>query len=118
MKQIIIVFSFFILISLLLLSCSEFKEVIQEPYPLTLKNDEIPNTKAQDIRRSDCKEVLHLIQSDHYIMVINGVVFKDSTYVQTLTQKDMEVLGITEEERSFSISYLSVLNSKKELLEQ
>ena len=54
--------------------------------------------------------LLHQAQTDHYIMLMHHVEFRDSIYVQTLTEEDMASLGITETERVFSNDYVVSMN--------
>ena len=58
----------------------------------------------------DDAQLLHQAQTDHYIILMHHVEFKDSVYVQTLTDDDMVNLKITDEERAFSNDYVVSLN--------
>ena len=53
--------------------------------------------------------------TDHRSILVRHVELRDSVYVQTLTEEDMAIFGITESERAFGDSYLVQLN---ELLKQ
>ena len=93
-------------------SCSQLKEVIQEPEtvsePLSIA------TKAEVETPFVSEEIrLHFIQSSHIAMLIDGVALIDSMYVQTMADEDMKSLGVTEEEKSFSDAYVAVLNELK-----
>lgn len=109
MKRTFLIVSFLICMFCLSPSCSGLKEIVQEPSPAMLEEDGQPVTKALP-GKAVCEEIMHCIQSDHIVMLINGIVSKDSVYVQTLTPKDMADLGITEEEMAFNDKYLDELN--------
>ena len=101
-----------ILLFLSICSCSQLKEVLQEPEtvsePLSIA------TKAEVETPFVSEEIrLHFIQSSHIAMLIDGVALIDSMYVQTMTDEDMKGLSITEEEKSFSDAYVAVLNELK-----
>ena len=110
MKQTLLIVSFFIYL-FFISSCSELKEVIQEPSVVQPESTLVPATKAF-LEMPDCADIAHCIQSDHIVMLINSVAFRDSIYVQTLTQRDMADLGITKAERALCEEYLFELNKK------
>ena len=93
-------------------SCSQLKEVLQEP-------ESIPEqlgvaTKAEAEAPFVSEEMrLHFVQSSHIAMLIDGVALIDSMYVQTMADEGMKSLGVTEEEKSFSDAYVAVLNELK-----
>lgn len=104
MKQLVLILSAFIV-----LSCSQLMEVVQEPAIEEEKTD-MPLTKSVKPKEPISFEALHKIQTDHITMLVNGVMFIDSVFVQTLTEKDMAVLKINEEEQAFSRRYVKELN--------
>ena len=60
-------------------------------------------------------EVLHHFQTSHKSILIQHVEFRDSVYVQTLTEDDMQTFNMTEEERAFGDAFVVKLN---ELIKQ
>ena len=109
MKRFFLIGVVFVPMLLLIVCCSEMKEVIEAPSSIVNSEGTLPMTKSAK-ESSDCTDILHYLQSDHIVMLINGVTYKDSVYVQTLTPKDMEDLGITDEEKAVSQNYLNELN--------
>ena len=97
-------------------SCSQLLELNGEP-EIVVETADRPVTKSIDLESFTKEEILHLIQSNHITMLVGGVVFQDSIYVQTLTDKDMLELHISESEIEFSKSYVDVLNSAKHLVQ-
>ena len=55
---------------------------------------------------------LHLLQSNHASMLINNVILREGKYVLALSEKDLEALGITEEETNFVNEYIDALNKE------
>lgn len=60
--------------------------------------------------RADEAELRHIAQTDHYLIIMHHVEFRDSVFVQTLTDEDMVNLNITDAERAFSSNYVVSLN--------
>lgn len=52
----------------------------------------------------------HIAQTDHRLILMHHVEWRDSAYVQTLTAEDMECLKITAEEQAFGAAYVVRLN--------
>ena len=57
------------------------------------------------------REILHKAQRNHIAILIHSIVFRDGAFVQTLGQKELAELGITEEEYVFAQNYLDELNN-------
>lgn len=106
-----------ILALLLILSLCACSALILEPAEPEVGHNEAgahPLTKSggvpsQPSSLSDL-EVLHFFQTDHKSILIQHVVRRDSVFVQTLTEEDMQALHITEEEQAFGAAYLVQLN--------
>lgn len=60
-------------------------------------------------------ELLSKAQRNHYLILMHHVELRDSVYVQTLTDADMQNLRITEAEKAFGEQYVVYLN---ELIKQ
>ena len=45
-------------------------------------------------------------------MLINNVILREGKYVLALSEKDLEALGITEEETNFVNEYIDALNKE------
>ena len=71
-----------------------------------------PQTKAatEVMQQPDEAAVLHYYQTDHRMILIHHVELRDTVYVQTLTEEDMQSFNMTEEERSFGEAYVVQLN--------
>ncbi len=93
-------------------SCSQLKEVIQEPESVS---EQLSIATKAAVETPFVSEGMrqHFVQSSHIAMLIDGVALIDSLYVQTMTDEDMKGLSITEEEKSFSDAYVAVLNELK-----
>lgn len=103
-----------LLLLMALTSCSQMLEVVQEPEESVEQTVGLPTTKTvAQIPVMSESEILHCIQSDHITMLVDGIVFQDSLFVQTLSAEDMTSLGITETEQNFSLLYLKTLNHEK-----
>jgi hypothetical protein len=102
----------FILVSLV--SCSQMLEIGYEGGINPDCNISAAETKSVIPNCSLNKdELLHMFQSSHIAMLINGVIQKDSIYIQTLTDEDIVSLGITEKEMEFSSDYIKTLKNNK-----
>lgn len=62
-------------------------------------------------QQTDPTAIRHYFQTNHKIILIHHIELRDSIYVQTLSEEDMDSLHITEEERAFSDYYLANLNT-------
>lgn len=98
-------------IALIVSSCSInlLEQAIDEPYSEAA--EVIPLTRSV-VAEPELDEaiLLHMAQTDHYIILMHHVEFRDSLYVQTLTSDDMLNLQITEEEQQFGHNYVVCLN--------
>ena len=69
-----------------------------------------PMTKGGVLSGKVTPEIIHKAQTNHVAILIHGIVFHDGVFVQTLSEKDMLEIGITEEEYAFAQDYLKELN--------
>ena len=82
-----------LLLTFALFSCSQLQEVVQEPEELVNLSEGMPHTKAYvEPPKMSKEEILGYVQSNHITMLVNGVDYIDSVYVQTLTEQDMKDL--------------------------
>ena len=96
--------------ALLLLSCSPLmvESAAPESVPECLQR---PATRAEiQEPQSDMSSRVHYFQTNHRIILMHHVELRDSVYVQTLTEEDLESLGITRDEKSFGEKYVNELN--------
>ena len=101
-----------LLFSVIIIACSQLSElIVQEPSEETASI--VPMTKAgeQQPQRLNYYKALHYAQSNHITMIIKHVAFRDSVYVQTLTDEDYRTLDISQEEINFGNYYVATLNS-------
>lgn len=75
---------------------------VQEGQPLTKAGIEEPKVDYSAIR--------HYFQTNRRIILMRHVEYRDSMYVQTLTDEDMRNLHITETEKAFGADYVAKLN--------
>ena len=100
----------FLALSFLVMSCSP---LLQEPIApeAFLPEENMPLTRSGESSQPvDYSAVTHFFQTDHRMILVHHMEFRDSVYVQTLTPEDMISLRITEEERDFATQYVVKLN--------
>lgn len=105
-------FYFILIFALFLMACSQLSELtVHEPSEQAYSK--IPMTKAseQQSQRLNYNKALHYAQSNHITMIIKHVAFRDSIYVQTLTEEDYLNLDFSQEEINFGNYYVATLNS-------
>ena len=100
----------FLALSFLVMSCSP---LLQEPIApeAFLPEENMPLTRSGESSQPvDYSAVTHFFQTDHRMILVHHVEFRDSVYVQTLTSDDMISLNITDDEQEFSNQYVISLN--------
>lgn len=72
----------------------------------------LPATRAASDPKQQVDESvqLHFFQTDHRMILMRHVEFRDSVFVQTLTEADMENFKITDAERESGEKYVVSLN--------
>ena len=97
-------------------SCSHklMEPMMNEPY--IGRETGLPATKTgASGSQQDEAELLSKAQRNHYLILMHHVELRDSVYVQTLTDTDMQNLKITEAEKAFGEQYVVFMN---ELIKQ
>lgn len=54
--------------------------------------------------------LLHAAQSNHITIIINNIVYKNGRYALGLSEKQMTMLGISEDEQAFGKELIDTLN--------
>lgn len=74
-----------------------------------------PATKANGGKEAnyDWSAARDHFQTSRRIILMHHVVYRDSAYVQTLSEEDMAAFGITDELKEFSRQYVVQLNEFK-----
>lgn len=101
------------LYTLFIVACSPILLETAFVEPILSSEDKKPLTKSSlREQNSYSNEALlrHFTQTDHHLVLMHHVVFRDSLYVQTLTDDDMANLHITESEQAFSNSFVVSMN--------
>ena len=99
----------------ILLSCSPLVLEPMEPSIMQEESGPLLTKSGDSPVQLDMSAVTHFFQTNHKVILIHHVEFRDSVYVQTLTPEDMVALKITEEEQEFGNQYVISLN---ELIKQ
>ena len=58
----------------------------------------------------DQSAVQYYFQKNRRVILMHHVAYKDSAYVQTLSDDDMQSLGMTDEQKEFGSRYVVDLN--------
>lgn len=94
-----------------LASCAQ---LLQEPLNLELAEDNLgmPLTKTvTDKESKDYGLIDHFFQTNHRMMLVRHMVFRDTVFVQTLTNEDMITLKMSDQDQAAGLQYLSSLNA-------
>ena len=105
-KIVIFVFSM-----LLLTSCSSL--LLEPEAHESIPNEEgIPMTKSGAMKGPgyDLSAVRYYFQTNRRILLMHHVEYRDSAYVQTLSEDEMRAFGITNEQKEFGNRYVLELN--------
>ena len=108
--------AFIILVGSMLLSSCATLILPEETPPMALIEGQEGEftTKAEVAEPQLSKEqICNILQTSRIYMLINHVIFKDGRYIQSLTEKDMMMLGIKDEEYTFINEYVQKLNHAK-----
>ena len=73
--------------------------------------DSIVETKGQtpDFGQSEA-EICNVIQTSSILTMIHHVICRDGVYMESLTDKDMDTLGVSKEAKDFVFKYVKQLN--------
>lgn len=107
MKRIII----FAFSMLLLVSCSSLL-LEPEAHENVLNEEGLPMTKSGAMKAADYDQsaVRYYFQTNRRILLMRHVEYRDSAYVQTLSEDEMRAFGITNEQKEFGNRYVVELN--------
>ena len=96
---------------LLFSSCSQLLLEPAEP-EIMPSEDGVPATKSavgMDAKY-DPSAMRYYFQTNRRVILMHHVVYKDSAYVQTLSDDEMKAFGITDEQKEFGNRYVVELN--------
>lgn len=98
-----------LLSALLLNACSS--RLIENDIPNEGEPSVSPGTKAPE-PESDLsdEEICNILQTSCISMLINHVVLKEGVYIQSLTERDIESLGIGKSDVDYVNEYIKELN--------
>ena len=99
---------------LLFSSCSQLLLEPAEPEIMQFE-DGVPATKSavgMDAKY-DPSAMRYYFQTNRRVILMHHVVYRDSAYVQTLSDDEMKAFGITDEQKEFSRQYVVQLNEFK-----
>lgn len=102
------------LLTFLACACSPH---LLEPSTHSGKADQVKSlrTKASGPQKDVSPEVMmHSIQSDHMVMLVNHIAKKDNRYYLSLTKEDIAQLGITDKELDLVNAHINLMNEKNE----
>ncbi len=107
MKRIII----FAFSMLLLVSCSSLL-LEPEAHENVLNEERRPMTKSGAMKKADYDQsaVRYYFQTNRRVLLMHHVEYRDSSYVQTLSEDDMRFFGVTDEQKEFGNRYVLELN--------
>ena len=73
--------------------------------------DSIVETKGQtpDFGQSEA-EISNVLQTSSILTMIHHVICRDGVYMESLTDKDMDTLGVSKEAKDFVFKYVKQLN--------
>lgn len=101
----------FALTMLVLASCSSML-LEQEAHESIPNEESLPMTKSGMVKEADYDQsaVQYYFQTNRRVLLIHHVEYKDSTYVQTLSEDEMAAFGITDGQKEFGSRYVVELN--------
>jgi len=115
------IYIFVLAATLCLVACSRvlLEPMLPERAIYGDSDDDAPLTRVNEpLETTDESELLHELQTNHYLLLMHHVVLRDSTYVQSLTEADFNSLDITEQERTFSFQYVTLMNEQLKLFQK
>lgn len=102
----------FALTMLVLASCSSM--LLEQEAHESIPNEEssLPMTKSGMVKEADYDQsaVRYYFQTNRRILLMRHVEYRDSAYVQTLSEDEMRAFGITNEQKEFGNRYVVELN--------
>ena len=101
----------FALTMLVLASCSSML-LEQEAHESIPNEESLPMTKSGMVKEADYDQsaVRYYFQTNRRILLMRHVEYRDSAYVQTLSEDEMRAFGITNEQKEFGNRYVVELN--------